>query len=63
MGVIYRVCIKIGYCEGLFDFADATQAAEFARLAVTHATHNEDSDKITYTAIRVIKAEDEDAEE
>jgi len=61
--VIYRVNIRISYCEACFDFDDIKAAGDFAATAVTHAVADEDSDKVKYVGISVVKKGENDAEE
>ena len=49
----YRVVIKVGYREAIFEFDDITKAGEFASAALTNSIPSDDADKATYVTILV----------
>ena len=61
--VIYRVNIKISYCEASFDFEDIKAAGDFAATAVTHSVLSASGDKVKYVGITIVKKGEDDAEE
>ena len=61
--IIYRVVIKVSYCEAFFDFDSLNEACEFARTAVVHSAENEDNKYPTSLIIKVINTEHESEDE
>lgn len=62
--MIYRVVLKVGYCEAFFDFADVTVACDFACQALSHSVECEDTKKATKITLLIVnpaaeKEEDE----
>jgi len=59
--VIYRVIIKISYCEAYFDFDSMSEAGEFAKSAVVHSVSNEDG-RTSSMLIKVIRPNESEEE-
>ena len=61
--MIYRVILKVGYCERWFDFSDRNEAGRFAETILNHDVPDEDHpDRDAYVTIRVMRPEEEKAE-
>lgn len=54
--MIYRVCIKVEYCERWFDFENANEAIIFAETALTHQVENEDNKKQMSIELKIINS-------
>lgn len=61
----YRVILKVGYYESLYEFENAEDAAKFATSALQHMVSTEDTDKRTFVNMQVvdIEAEKQEVEE
>lgn len=54
--MIYRVCIKVEYCERWFDFENSNEAIIFAEMALTHQVKNEDNKKQMSIELKIINS-------
>lgn len=62
MGHIYRVVLRVSYCEVHFDFDCAEDAVKFCTVALEQMTDREDGKECTIV-IKKINVEQEKAEE
>lgn len=61
--MIYRVVLKVGYCEAFFDFDEAESACNFAMLALTHSVACDDTKKATKITLQIVNPVAEKEEE
>jgi len=61
--VIYRVILKVGYCDAFFEFESVEDAAAFARVALKHMVSNEDTKKKSKIILEIISPIDEESED
>lgn len=58
--MIYRVALRVGYCERLFEFESIELAAGFAEDVLRHQVPNEDHKELSMKiVIEVIKEQEE----
>ena len=63
MNVIYRVVLKISYRSAWFDFTDASDACNMAKLMIEHLVPGDEDDNMAKIVIEVINEGFEDCEE
>lgn len=60
---IYRVVLKVSYCDTYFDFTNIVDAGNFAEQILTHQVASEDTEKAPSVKIIVIGENDDNMEE
>lgn len=60
--MFFRVTLKVGYNRAFFDFANASDAGDFASTALMHSVDSEDTDKETSVSIKVMNSTNEEDE-
>lgn len=61
--IIYRVILKVGYCEAFFEFESVEDAAAFARVALKHMVSNEDTKKKSSITMFIVDPTGEERED
>lgn len=61
MAIKTRVTIQMGYRDALFDFDDGREAVEFAYLAASNASS--DNEDVIEARIKTVKVDDEESKE
>jgi len=61
--IVYRVVLRVGYCEAYFDFSTADEACIFARISLEHMVENEDTKKQHYINLQIINMDAKESEE
>ena len=59
--MIYRIVLKVGYCEAWFDFETIEGAADFARDILAHQVASEDTKRGTSISIEILNTVEEEA--
>lgn len=62
MGHIYRVILKVSYCEVHFDFNDCATAVNFCAAALEHMTDREDGKECTMVVTKINVEQEKAAE-
>ena len=62
MKTIYRVILRVGYCESHFEFEGVNEASEFAKTALYHMVDSEDTKKKTSIVMQIVDVEAEKKE-